>query len=234
LRGYRTVDAVLTEGSTFTLKRLGDGEGSTVSLTSLQVTKKARQAYDRGLAATTRQKYADALKHFQAAVEESPKFAQAWSDLGQAQLALDRPAEARASWEQAVAADPQYLKPYVQLARLAVHEGRNEDAIEISDRGILLNPIEFPALLFYNAVANFNLRHYDAAHKSVVLAIAHDPNREMPVAESLLGSILAMKGELAPAIDHFHKYLELSPHASDAAEIRKKIEELERMGMEMK
>lgn len=234
LPGYRTTDATLTEGSTFTLKRAGDSEGSTVSLTSLKATKDARKAYDRGLTAATRQKYEDAAKAFQTAVTAYPQYAQAWSDLGQVQLALQRPADARASWEKAVQSDPQYLKPYVQLARLAVAEGRNQDALDISSRGIELNPIEFPAMFFYNAVANFNLKHYDAAEKSVMQAIAHDAKREAPVAESLLGSILAIKGDLGPAIDHLRKYLELSPHASDAEAIRQKIAEIERRGMEMK
>lgn len=234
LKGYRTADATLTEGSTFTLKRTGDSEGSTVSLTSLGATKEARKAYDRGLTAATRQKYEEAAKAFQAAVDVYPQYAQAWSDLGQVQAALKRPADARASWENAVKSDPRYLKPYVQLARLAVAEGRNDDALGITNRALELNPIEFPAISFYNAVANFNLEHYDAAEKSALRAIAHDPKRELPGAESLLGSILAAKGDLGPAIDHLRKYLELSPHASDANAIRQKIAEIERRGMEMK
>ncbi len=234
LKGYRTADATLTEGSTFTLKRTGDSEGSTVSLTSVNATKEARKAYDRGLAAATRQKYEEAVKAFQAAVAAYPQYAQAWSDLGLVQLALDRPAEARSSWEKAVQSDPRYLKPYVQLARLAIAEGRNQDALEITNRGLQLNPIEFPAISYFNAVANFNLKSYDAAQKSVIQAIAHDSKREIPMAESLLGSILAIKGDLGPAIDHLRKYLELSPKASDAATIREKIAEIERRGMEMK
>lgn len=234
LKGYRTVDATLTEGSTFILKRVGDHEGSTISLTSLNATKEARKAYDRGLAAATRQKYEDAVKAFQAAVAAYPKYAQAWSDLGLAQLALHWPADARDSLEHAVQSDPQYLKPYVLLARLAVAEGRNQDALDITNRGLQLNPIEFPAIAYFSAVANFNLKHYDAAEKSVIQAIAHDGKRELPQAESLLGSILAIKGDLGPAIDHLRKYLELSPKAFDAAAIREKIAEIERRGMEMK
>ena len=234
LPGYRTVDATLTEDSTVTLKRLGDRDGSTVSLASLRAPKDARKAYERGLAATTHQKFEEAVKAFRAAVDAYPPYAQAWSDLGQAQVALKRPAEARASWESAVTFDPQYLKPYVQLARLAVVEGRNQDALAISGRALELNPVEFPAIYFYNAVANFNLKNYDAAEKSATEAIRHDSNREMPVAESLLGSILALKGELGPAIDHLRKYLELSPQASDAGTTRQKIAEIERRGMEMK
>jgi tetratricopeptide (TPR) repeat protein len=234
LAGYRTTDATLTEGSTVTLKRIGDREGSTVSLTSLKATKEARKSYDRGLAAANRQKYEEAAKAFEAAVAAYPQYAQAWSDLGLVQVALKRPVDARASWERAVKCDAQYLKPYVQLARLAVGEGRNEDAIDITSRGLEFSPVEFPALYFYNAVANFNLKHYDAAEKSALQTIAHDSKREIPMAESLLGSVLGIQGHLDTAIDHLRKYLEISPQATDAAAIRQKIAELERRGMEMK
>jgi tetratricopeptide (TPR) repeat protein len=234
LAGYHTTDATFTEGSTVTLKRLGEREGAAVSLTSLKAPKDARRAYDRGLAAANRLKYEDAAKAFEAAVAAYPQYAQAWSDLGLAQAALKRPGEARASWESAVKCDPQYLKPYVHLARLAVAEGRNEGALDITSRGLEFNPVEFPAIYFYNAVANFNLRHYDAAEKSAIETIAHDHSREIPIAESLLGSILGIKGDLGPAIDHLRKYLELSPQATDADVIRKKIDELERRGMELK
>lgn len=129
--------------------------------------------------------------------------------------------------ERAVKSDPQYLKPYVQLARLAVAEDRNRDALDITSRGLAFSPVEFPAIYFYNAVANFNLKNYDAAERSATETIAHDLEREFPEVERLLGSIFAVKGDLVPAIAHFRKYLELSPNAADADVISKRIDELE-------
>lgn len=234
LAGYRTTDATLTEGGTVVLKRLGEHEGSAVSFTSLKASKDARRAYERGLAAASRQKYEEAAKAYAAAVAAYPEYAQAWSDLGLVQAALKRPADARASWESAVKCDPQYLKPYMQLARQAIAEGRNEDALAITSRGLEYNPVEFPSIYFFNAVAHFNLKHYDAAEKGARQTIALDGKREIPLAESLLASVLAVQGHLDTAIDHFRKYLELSPNASDAAAVRAEIAELERRGMEMK
>ncbi len=234
LPGYHTTDATLTDGSIVTLQRLGDREGSTVSFASLKAPREARKAYDRGLAASNRQKYEEAAKSFGIAVKAYPEFAQAWSDLGIVQVALKRNAEARASWEKAITAEPQFLKPYAQLARLAVAEGRYEDALEITIRGLEFNPVELPAIYFLNAVANFNLKHYDEAERAASATIAHDLKREIPMVESLLGSILGIQGHLDTAIDHFHKYLELAPNAADAGVIRQKIAELERRGMEMK
>jgi tetratricopeptide (TPR) repeat protein len=227
LTGYRATNATLTEGSVVILKRIGDTEGSTVSVTSLRAPKAARQAYQRGLTAANHKRYDEAAKAFEAAVAAYPQYAQAWSELGQAQLALNRPADARASWERAVKSDPQYLKPYVQLARLAVAEDRNLDAADITNRGLAFSPVEFPAIYFYNAVANFNLKDYDAAGRSATETIAHDLEREFPEVERLLGSIFAAKGDLTPAIAHFRKYLELVPKAADSDVISNRITELE-------
>jgi len=234
LPGYRTTDATLTDGSTVILKRIGDSEGSTVSVTSLRATKDARRAYQRGLSAANRKKYDEAAKAFEAAVAAYPQYAQAWSDLGEVEVALKRPVDARASWESAVKSDPRYLKPYVQLARLAVAEGRNQDALDITSRGLELKPVEFPAIHFYNAVANFNLEHYDAAERNATEAIARDASREIPEVERLLGSIFAVKGDSGRAIDHFRKYLELAPKAADADAIRNRIAEIERRPVDRK
>ena len=234
LAGYRTMEATLTEGATVTLKRIGEHEGTTVSVVSAKASKDARKAYERGLAAASQKKYEAAAKAFEAAVAAYPQYAQAWSDLGVVQAALNRPEDARASWEHAVQSDPQYLKPYARLAQLAIAEGRNEDALEITRRGLEFNPVQFPAIYFYNAAAQFNLKHYDEAEKSALETIAHDHQRDIPMVESLLGSILAAQGHLDTAIDHLHKYLELAPHAADAAAIRERIADLERRGMEMK
>jgi Flp pilus assembly protein TadD len=234
LTGYHALETTLTEGSTVVLKRLGDHEGSTVSLISVNAPKDARKAYERGLSAANHKKYEQAATAFEAAVAAYPQYAQAWSDLGQVQAELNRPRDARASWERAVQADPPYLKPYVQLARLAIAEGRNEEALAITSRGLEFNPVEFPAIYFYNAYANLNLKHYDAAEKSALATIAHDANHELPEAERLLGLLLASKGELGPASDHFRKYLALAPKAADAAVIRQKIAEIERRGLDQK
>jgi len=233
LTGYRTLEATLTEGSTVVLKRIGDREGSTVSVASMEIPTDARKDYDRGLTAATNRKYGAAARAFEAAVAAFPRYAQAWSELGQVQLALKRPDDARASWEHAVQSDPQYLKPYVQLARLAIAEDRNRDALDITGRALALNPVEFPAIYYFNAVASFNLKDFKAAEREAAETIAHDSNRELPQAETLLGSIFAAEGDLAQAIAHFRKYLDLAPKAADARAIRNRIKELDRRGADV-
>jgi tetratricopeptide (TPR) repeat protein len=234
LAGYRRADVTLRDGAVIVLKRLGDHEGSTVSMTALKAPEEARKAYDKGVAAMSRKKWAAAQTEFERAVAAYPDYAAAWSDLGEAFREQSKPTEARGAYERALAADPRYVKPYLQLARLALGEGRMQDALRIAERALELNPIEFPGIYFYHAVASYNLKLLDAAEKSARRAIELDANHELPRAEHLLGTVLAAKGDRRGGIEHLRKYLEISPKATDTAEVKQRIAELERSAAESK
>src|SRR5579884_540777 len=138
------------------------------------------------------------------------------------------PQKARDAWEHARKADPQYIRPYLQLARLDLQEKQPREALDITTEALKINPREFPGLYFLNAVANFNLNRLDAAEESARRAIELDAAHEIPRAEDLLGSILAMKGDRAGAVEHMRKYLQLSPHAPDADTVQQRIAQLEK------
>jgi len=227
LKGYKTMDATLRNGGVVVLKRIGDHEGSKVSMTALKAPEAAKKAYGKGAVALTEEKWDAAQKNFQRAVEIYPEYAAAWSDLGEVFQHQSNPKQARTAWERAVEVDPGYIKPYVQLARLDLEEHRMEDAAGITDRALALNPVEFPAIYFFNAAANYNLKHFDVSEKSARRAIDLDPNHEIPRAQMLLGSVLAVKGDRDGALEHLRKYLEIAPHSADAAQVNQMIAKLE-------
>jgi tetratricopeptide (TPR) repeat protein len=234
LAGYREAEVTLRDGAVIVLKRLGDHEGSTVSATTLKAPEEARKAYGQGAAALSRKKWARAQEEFERAVAIYPDYAPAWSSLGEVFMEQSKPKEARAAYERALEADPKYVKPYLQLTRLALAEGRTQDAVGIAERALKLNPVEFPGIYFYHAVANYNLRRLDVAEKSVRRAIELDADHEIPRAENLLGSVLADEGDQRGAIEHLRRYLEMSPHAPDAAAVKQRIAELERRAPQAK
>jgi tetratricopeptide (TPR) repeat protein len=231
LKGYQTTVATLRNGGTVVLKRIGgDHEGSTVSMTSLKAPEKARKAYEKGMLAVADEKWANAGKEIEKAVEIYPEYAQAWCDLGEVYLHESKPAEARAAYEKAIQAEPKYIRPYVQLARLDLAEKKFQEALTLTNKAMEQNPIEFPGIYFFNAVANFSLQHYAEAEKSARRAIELDANGEIPRARHLLGLLLAGKGERAEAIQLLNKYLELSPKAPDAEQVRQQIAKLQGQG----
>jgi tetratricopeptide (TPR) repeat protein len=228
LKGYRTTEGTFRQNGVIVLKRIGgDNEGSLVSMTALKAPDDAKKAYGKGVVAMTDQKWPAAQKNFERAVEIYPDYAAAWSDLGEVSLQQSNAEKARSAWERAIQADPKYIKPYLQLTRLDLAEKRTEDAANLAERAMATNPVEFPSIYFYDAVANYNLKRFAAAEKSVRRALELDTRHEVPRAEVLLGSVLAAQGDRRGALEHLRKYLELAPKAPDAADVNRTIEKLE-------
>src|SRR5258706_6733512 len=69
LKGYRTTGATLRNGGVIVLKRIGDREGSMVSMTALKAPEPAKKAFGKGAVAMTDGKWAVAQKNFERAVE---------------------------------------------------------------------------------------------------------------------------------------------------------------------
>jgi tetratricopeptide (TPR) repeat protein len=129
IKGYGKITATLHDGAVIVVKRNGDkAEGATVSLATLQAPPETRKAWEKGMKALENKKWTQAEKELRRAVTIHPEYASAWSALGEALGELSRPVEARDAWGRAIQADPNYVKPYVLLAQLAIREGRMEDA----------------------------------------------------------------------------------------------------------
>ena len=73
------------EVGTLVLHRLGSVQGFTVSATTTMAPKDARKAFEKGRNAAKKEKWDEAETEFQKAVDEYPKFASAWYELGYAQ-----------------------------------------------------------------------------------------------------------------------------------------------------
>ena len=149
LKGYRKASVTLHDGAVIVLKQIGDPEGSTVSVTALHVPKEAAKAYDKGLGAMSDGKLSGAQKQFEHAVALYPDYAQAWSQLGEVLEQQSEPKEAADACEHALKADPKYIRPYLQLIRLAVGGKRMEDAVALGERAMQLDPVEFPGIYYY-------------------------------------------------------------------------------------
>jgi Tfp pilus assembly protein PilF len=228
LEGYQTAEVTLHHQAVFTLKRIGAHDGLTVSVPSLEAPEEARKAWEKGVEEINKDKWDKARKDLERAVAVWPKYAAAWTDLGEVYREQSMDREARAAYEHALQADPNYVRAYVPLARLALDEGRLEDGLRLSERALAINSVEFPEAWFYNAVANFNLKRWDAAETSVQRAMILDTKHTLlPRAEHLLGLVLAQKREYEKALVHLRNYVRISPLATDVPETISLIATLE-------
>ena len=214
---------------TIILHRMGNVEGRVISGTSLNAPKDAKKAFDKGQDLVKKKKIDEAAKSFQKAVEVYPKYATAWYELGRLQEAQQQVDAAKKSYEQAVAADPKYINPHLSLAALAARSKDWQATADTTARVIKLDPFDYPAAYFYNSVANYNLKNYEAAEKSALEAQKLDTKHNIPKVNQLLGILLAEKRDFNGAAEQMRNYLKFAPGAQDAAMVRGQLAEIEKL-----
>ncbi|MDE3195371.1 MAG: tetratricopeptide repeat protein [Acidobacteriota bacterium] len=216
------------------LHRIPGVEGTSISATTLAAPKDAKKAYDHGLQALAKSKKDEALKDFEKATSLYPKFADAWVNLGKLLLEQQKTAEARTALVKAIECDPKLVTPYLELGALSASEAKWQESRDYLDRGLKLDPVDFPQAWYTDAVANYNLKRYDAAEKSAREAVRLDPRHLNPRADYLLGLILAEKQDYEGAEQQLQAYLQLAPNAPDLASVRDQLGQLEKLKGEKK
>jgi tetratricopeptide (TPR) repeat protein len=213
---------------TIVLHRLGNVEGLTISATSLAAPKDAKKAYDKGHELLGKSKLDDAQKHLEKAVEEYPKYAIAWYDLGRVHERQNDPEGARKAYGEALAADSKFISPYEGLANIAARERKWQETADITDRMIRLNPVDFPNAYLLNAIAKLNLKQIDEAEKSATSLLAMDTGHRIPKAEHVMGVILAQKQDYSGAAQHIKKFIDLAGPGADVETAKQQLQELEK------
>jgi tetratricopeptide (TPR) repeat protein len=236
LPGFRSSSVLLKlQGSTWQydvgtifLKRQSEVKGSTVSLTTMSAPKDARHALEKGEKAYSQNKFSDAEKELNKAVELYPGLAAAWSLLGDIHHQQNEFDQAAKEYSKATAIDPQFVNPEFGLALIATQQKRWHDAVTLTNQVVKLNSLAFPSAYFYNAVANYNLGNFDAAeesahkYKSLDASDHHHPDICL-----LLSEVMVRKQDYTAAAQEMREYLAIRPDAPNAAALREKIKSLE-------
>ena len=213
---------------TIILHRLTSVPGTTVSATTLSAPKDALKAFNKGLDDLRKTRMEQAEKEFRRAVELHPTFAAAWRQLGHLLAASDTHA-AREALQHSIDADNKFVSPYVDLALIEIREQQWPAALAAASKGVHLNPVDFPQLYFFKAVAEFNMKQLDEAEKSARQADKIDVAHRVPKIQQLLGMLLIEKQDYPGAAEYLRTYLRLAPGASDAAAARTQLSQLEKV-----
>jgi tetratricopeptide (TPR) repeat protein len=237
LAGYHSDTVNMFRGSTMdnpdigsiVLHRLAGVEGSSVSATSFLAPKDARKAYEKGLQSLLKNKPDEAAKDFEKAVTVYPKYADAWMNLGKARLQQKSYEPAREALAKALDADGKLVGPYVELGLLSAQQQNWEDSARYLDRAVKLDPIDFPQAWYADAVADYNLKRYDAAEASAREAIKLDPKHVNPRADYLLGLVLIAKKNYADAATDFKTFMKVAPNAPELETVKQQLAELEKI-----
>jgi tetratricopeptide (TPR) repeat protein len=217
---------------TIILRRLEGVEGTSISFTSYSAPKKAKKAYEKASKEVRKKKpnFEKARKELDKAVAEHPQFAAAWNLLGKIRLRQNDEAGAQEAFEKAAEADPKYLEPYPHLARMALQGSRWDDAVQLSNHLLRLNPYIAEAH-YFQAVAEYNLGRMEAAEKSVTEFQASEKAAMFPQSNQLLGMIYVKRGQYEPAAGAFRAYVTAQPNAPQAADIERQLKEWEALGV---
>ena len=140
LQGYRSFTGWVRDGTLVTLHRIGANEGSSVSVVSLNAPPDAKARYQAGEAAAAKKKWPQAEQAFRDAVSIYPNYALAWSELGQVLIEQNRLDEATSALTKSHDADPQYIKPLVQLLAVASLQQRWADELRLGQTVLPMRP----------------------------------------------------------------------------------------------
>ena len=214
---------------TLILHRLGKAEGTTISATTTMAPKDARKAFDKGRSEAKKERWEQAERELQKAVDLYPKFAMAWFELGFVQESRKNEEAARKSYERALACDSKFLPPYQQLAIMDAAQSKWQEVADETDRLLRSNPTDYPVSWYYYGLANYQLKKLELAEKSLRNGIKVDVEHRAPRMEYLLGIILANKRDLAGAAEHLRNYLVYSPNSPDFDQVKKQLEKVEQL-----
>jgi len=236
LAGYKSAEVSLAgrramdnpDVGTLILHRHAHGDGNTVSFTSLAAPKEAAKALQRGCEAAGKEKWDEARKQFEKAVQIYPKYASAWCELGRTLEELHDESGAWNAYRRAIASDERFIPPYVEVAELELKRRDWAAAIEAADHVVRLDPVDFPSVYLYRSIAQFSLRNLEGAEKSARQALDLDKDHRYPAINHMLGLLLAQRGDFSAAAAHLRAYLRLAPNALDAAEAKVQLARIER------
>lgn len=180
----------------------------------------AIDAYNRGVAVTSPIEKAECYTE---AINDIPRFFEAWFNLAVACAGAGRPGDAVAAYERAAKLRPGAVEVQRNLGRVHLGQGRYEEALACFDEALRLTPDDPSSR---NDLGNAYRRseQLDLAEEHLLAAVELAP--DYADAHYNLGLTYYAAGRASDAIERFERYLELVPGASDRGRVEEWIDEL--------
>lgn len=208
--------------------RVKKAEGM-VTAASLEVPAKARKEFEKGSEQLEKGNLAEAEKTLQKAIDQYPRFAEAWTRLGDLEQRRNNPDAAEKDYQEAISSDPNLPLPYLRMAYLQAAAKNWDETRKLTEKLISLDPTDFPLAYYYNAVAQFNMQHLDKAESMALRAEAMDKQHAEPRVELLLATICTAKQSYSAAADHYRTYLTLVPNGPLTERVKTDIAKMEQL-----
>jgi tetratricopeptide (TPR) repeat protein len=204
------------------------GMANSVSVTSLQIPRKAQKEYERACAALKNTKLPEAEQHLHKATEIYPNYVAGWVMLGQILETRQQTAGARDACSRASGVDPNYLPAYLCLAEIAGREQEWNEVLNLTRRALELDPANDAYAYFFSAIAYFNLNQVPEAEIRALKAEIIDRNHYVPLLQLLLAQIYEAKHDSAAAASHLQEYLKLAPDSQASENLKTDLAEAQK------
>lgn len=218
--------------------------GSTISASAYKAPPRAISAYEKGLEAQRKGKFATARMQYQKAVEIYPSYANAWFQLGTVLQQEQQKDAARRAFTKAAESDSRFLPPFLSLAAMAFEAENWIEVLSFTNHVLDNDPLHhmpgyvldldssnYAQASYYNAVANFKVNKLEDAEKSGLKTAHTDLLTQFPQVHLLLSEIYARKNDYDSAIIEVRTFLELAPHGKNAEQVRERLAQLEKLNV---
>ncbi|MBN1569661.1 MAG: tetratricopeptide repeat protein [Acidobacteria bacterium] len=234
--GYRSSSVRMIPGEIFGLTEVGPiiiyriekVQGTSVSATSLMAPKEVRKSIDRASKALKNSKFSEAEEILKESIEKYPQNAEAWFLLGQSYHLQARNEDAEENYLKAIDIDSFFVRPYITLARLALAKNGWDEAAELTDKALELDPVTFPEAYMLNALSYYYLDDMDTAERSARRGLRLDFGNQYPQMHLILSNVMARRNDEPGSIQEMRLYLKAAPDAEDAALVRSRVQEKEK------
>jgi Tfp pilus assembly protein PilF len=173
-----------------------------------------------------RKEYDRALIFFDKFVEQDPWNARIWVSISKVHNVLGNKEKVQYSLEQAVRRKVTMVDPYIDLAAIYLDQQRYEEARHLTVTALEMRPHSAPALNNMGVV----IAQTEGDWKRALQYFAEAADRDSTLADAFLNAGLCHQrlGNVEEMKRYWQRYLQLSPNAPAAGEVRKVLSEVDR------
>ncbi len=198
--------------------------GGVVPVERLNVPEKAQKEFQKGSESLNKKDWAEAKKHFTAAIAIYDRYDVAYNGLGMALASNGGTQEARPAFEKAISLNENFAEAYRNLSRISLGEKKYDEAAQLLSKSLSSDPLNAWALA-YSAYAELQLHKFEDALAHA--RKAHEVgDKGLSSAHIVAALALESTDRDAEAAGEYRIYLEEDPNGRDAGRAKDKLASL--------
>jgi len=194
------------------------------ALDDLQVPKKARKEYEKGVKQLRQRNWQKSRRHFEAALALYPRYASAQVGLGTCLLKQGELGPARRAFEAAIAINANYAAPRLFLGEICNAEHQYAEAVIELRKALTLNPDSW---FGHFEISRAYLGLGDVAHAEEHIIRAQELLPGIPEVHLMRANVYLAREDYAGALKEIDEFLALVPAGPTAENVRQRRRQIQ-------